>query len=261
MEKDLPELQDGQVLVKVDASTVNPSDRLFKDGLYFRVPLPATCGFDGTGRIVKVQGEQCAHLLNKRICFAFSGTWTQYFAVDAAKFNHFIIDEDVPLNCAASGVVNPLTVLGFYYTMKESNKHGIIHTAAASALGRQLNKLCISKGVPLLNIVRRKEQVELLKSEGATHIICTSDADWLDQFKAAVKEHNFDCLFDALGGGPIANQIFASMPVGSKCHVYGALEAKPLEIMATSLLSGLKVEGFLLFTWYAVAPSEIKKEI
>jgi len=94
----------------------------------------------------------------------------------------FEIDEDISIESAASGVINPLTALGFYYTFKENNlKGGIIHTAAASALGRQFNKLCISKGVPLLNIVRRKEQAELLKSEGATHVVVTSEANWVEQ--------------------------------------------------------------------------------
>jgi NADPH2:quinone reductase len=59
----------------------------------------------------------------------------------------------------------------------------MINTAAASALGRMLNKYCQKENIPLLNIVRRKEQVEILKQEGATHIINTSDADWLDQYK------------------------------------------------------------------------------
>lgn len=154
-------------MVKVQASTINPSDRLFIDGLYFQRDLPATCGLEGTGKIVKANGEGLDSFVGKRICFTNTGTWSEYVVLNAKASAYFEIDEEVSVSSAASGIVNPLTVLGFYYTLKEHNKHGLIHTAAASALGRQLNKLCISKGVPLLNIVRRKEQVELLKSEGA----------------------------------------------------------------------------------------------
>ena len=56
-------------------------------------------------------------------------------------------------------------------------KKGIIHTAAASALGRMLNKRCQTMGIPLLNIVRKEEQAELLKKEGAKHVIITK-GDW-----------------------------------------------------------------------------------
>ena len=79
-------------------------------------------------------------------------------------------------------------------------KKGIINTAAASALGRMLNKRCQTMGIPLLNIVRKEEQAELLKKEGAKHVI-TTKGDWEDQYKTAIKDHGFNILFDCLGGG------------------------------------------------------------
>ena len=90
----------------------------------------------------------------------------------------FVIDEDVELTSAASGVVNPLTVIGMIDKYnKTPDKKGLIHTGAASALGRMLNKYCQTLGIPLLNIVRREEQAALLKSEGAEHVIVTK-GDW-----------------------------------------------------------------------------------
>lgn len=75
----------------------------------------------------------------------------------------FEIDKDVPSSSASSGIVNPLTVIGFVEHFKTLKCKGIIHTAAASALGRMLNKLCQKENIPLLNIVRREEHAELLK--------------------------------------------------------------------------------------------------
>ena len=90
----------------------------------------------------------------------------------------FVIDEDVDLTSAASGVVNPLTVIGMIDRYnKTPGKKGIMHTAAASALGRMLNKYCKTLGIPLLNIVRREEQAALLESEGAKHVIITK-GEW-----------------------------------------------------------------------------------
>ena len=125
-------------------------------------------GLEGTGRVVEANGEDFQTWVGKRVCFTQdgSGSWGEYAVSNPNTV--FAIDEDVPLHCAASGIVNPLTVVGMTEIFNATpNKKGIIHTAAASSLGRMLNKLCISLGIPLLNIVRREEHAVLLKSEGA----------------------------------------------------------------------------------------------
>lgn len=160
----LPQLQDfpkpvpseGQLLIKVEGSTINPSDRMRIGGTYFPVPLPATMGLEGTGRVVEANGENIQNWVGKRVCFVQggSGSWGEY-AVSTPQ-HVFAIDEDVPLVSAASGIVNPLTVIGMTEVWEATpGKVGIIHTAAASALGRMLNKRCQTLGIPLLNIVRR----------------------------------------------------------------------------------------------------------
>lgn len=166
-------------MVKVDASTINPSDRIFIAGNYFNRPLPTGAGLEGVGHVVKVHSADQEHLVGKRVSFLTgTGSWSEY----ATSSLYFVIDEDVPLSSAASGVVNPLTVLGFIWQVKTKGHSGIIHTAAASALGRQLNKICQTNKIPLLNVVRRKEQADLLRSEGAEHVLVT-EGDWQPQYK------------------------------------------------------------------------------
>jgi len=101
-------------------------------------------------------------------------------------------------------------------------KKGIIHTAAASSLGRMLNKRCQKLGIPLLNIVRREEQAQLLLKEGAKHVIVTK-GDWQTEYKAAIKEHGFNIFFDALGGGPVLEDLITGLGPNSWVHVYGIL--------------------------------------
>lgn len=107
-----------------------------------------------------------------------NGTWAEYTVANVQ--NCWVVDEDVPIESAASGVINPITVVGFVSTFRKWNNRGskgkgLINTAAASALGRMLNKFCQKENIPLLNIVRRAEQVKILQNEGAKHIINTSD--------------------------------------------------------------------------------------
>lgn len=162
------------MLIKVEASTINPADRLKLAGVYFTEPLPAVLGLEGTGRVVKAEGENLQGWVGKRVSFFQSGagTWGEY-SIAVPSFA-IPIDEDIPIESAASGLVNPLTVIGMTdIYQKFPDGKGIIHTAAASALGRMLNKRCKRLGIPLLNIVRRQEQADLLKAEGAEHVIVT----------------------------------------------------------------------------------------
>jgi len=171
----IPELAAGQILVELEGSTVNPSDRFLIQGGYFKIPLPNPAGLEGVGRVIKVNGENVGQWKDKRVSFCtHGGAWSQYIALDPNVAIIFEIDGDVELPSAASGVVNPLTVIGMIHVLNATNgKKGIIHTAAASALGRMLNKRCQRMGIPLLNIVRREEQAQLLKKEGAKHVIIT----------------------------------------------------------------------------------------
>jgi NADP-dependent 3-hydroxy acid dehydrogenase YdfG len=59
--------------------------------------------------------------------------------------------------------VNPLTAIVMLDKVKSANIKAIIHTAAASSLGRMMNRLFNSEGIPIINVVRREEQIDLLK--------------------------------------------------------------------------------------------------
>jgi NADPH:quinone reductase len=218
-----PEPKEGQLLIRVEGTTINPSDRMRLTGSYFPVPLPATMGLEGTGRVIEAKGEALQHWVGKRVSFvqAGLGTWGEFSLADPERT--FEIDEDVSLTSAASGIVNPLTVIGMTKIFGHTKgKKGIIHTGAASALGRMLNKYCQTLGIPLLNIVRREEQAELLKKEGAKHVIITK-GDWQEEYKAAIKEHGFNVFFDALGGGETLEALISGLGSNSWVHIYGAL--------------------------------------
>lgn len=133
----------------------------------------------------------------------------------------------------------------------------MINTAAASALGRMLNKYCQKEKIPLLNIVRRKEQVEILKQEGATHIINTSDADWLDQYKDAIKTHGFNVLFDAIAGGEITDKLISNLPSAGVAFIYGKLSTENLVVSKPLIFSGgAQITSFLLFEWLPTVSKE-----
>jgi NADPH:quinone reductase-like Zn-dependent oxidoreductase len=108
---------------------------------------------------------------------------------------------------AASAYVKPLTALGMMETARREGHKGLVHTAAASNLGQILNRLCQADGIPLVNIVRNEEQVQILKGLGAKHIVNSAQASFRDDLVSALKATGATLAFEAIGGGKLAGQI------------------------------------------------------
>jgi NADPH2:quinone reductase len=146
----------------------------------------------------------------------------------------------------ASSFVNPMTALGMVETMRLENHAALVHTAAASNLGQMLVRLCKEEQVPLVNIVRRPEQVDLLRSAGAGYVVNSSAPDFMADLTAALTETSATLAFDATGGGRLASQILTCMEAaasaaagsysryGSSVHkqvyIYGSLDRGPTEL-------------------------------
>jgi NADPH:quinone reductase-like Zn-dependent oxidoreductase len=114
-----PVPKEGELLVKVEAATINPSDKARLTDDYEKKPLPFPPGYEGVGRVIEAKGADFQKYVGKRVCFiANAGSWAEYTTTPM----FFEIEDDVPVSSAASGVVNPLTVLAMIYTVK-AKKH------------------------------------------------------------------------------------------------------------------------------------------
>src|SRR6201997_1846394 len=86
----------------------------------------------------------------------------------------------------ASWFVNPLTALGMTETMRREGHKALVHTAAASNLGQMLNRLCLADGIALVNVVRSPAQADLLRAQGATHVLDSSAEGFKDALADAI---------------------------------------------------------------------------
>ncbi len=270
---DVPELKSEEVLVRVDASPINPSDLglLFGmadmttakqsgsdtspvitadvppnivKGLAARLDQSLPVGNEGGGVVVAAgESELAQSLLGKTVGILGGAMYTQFRALKAKQC--LVMPEGTTGAEAASCFVNPLTALGMTETMKAEGHKALVHTAAASNLGQMLNKICLADGIELVNIVRKQEQVDVLKAIGAKHVCNTSDGDFMEQLTNALAETGATVAFDATGGGPLAGQILTAMEraanmtakeysrYGSTTHkqvyIYGGLDRRPTE--------------------------------
>jgi NADPH:quinone reductase len=234
-----PQPAPDEVVVRVEASPLNPSDI----GLLFGAADIATAKVSGSGAaaVVTMQIPEramkaMAGRLGQSMPVGNEGSGVVVAAGDSDAARAFLgktvaalggamysqyrclkLDQCLPLPAGtkpsegASCFVNPLTALGMVETMRREGHKALVHTAAASNLGQMLNRICIEDGIGLVNIVRKPEQAALLKSQGAKHVCDTSSPDFLEQLTQALVETGATIAFDAIGGGKLAGQILGCM--------------------------------------------------
>jgi NADPH:quinone reductase-like Zn-dependent oxidoreductase len=261
-EASVPAPEPHEVVVRVEAAPINPSDlgMLFAGADLSQVtasgtaarpvataPLPAgaaraaaaragqslPAGNEGAGTVVAAGSSDAARaLLGKVVAVAGGGMYAQYRCVAAAACLE--LPAGARAADGAAAFVNPLTALGMVETMRMEGHTGLVHTAAASNLGQMLSRLCIEEQVPLVSIVRSAAQADLLRSAGATWV-CDSTAETftadLTQALAATKA---TIAFDAIGGGQLASRILACMEgaisAGAEFSRYGSAVHKQVYI-------------------------------
>ena len=242
---DVPTPSDDEVLIKVEASPINPSDlgllisfaadldsissqgsgddTVTSMGIHPglmqsmkpRIDKSMKVGNEGGGVIVDA-GKNAKNLIGKTVGVAGGAMYSQYRCLPAMSC--LVMNEGTTSAEAASSFVNPLTALGFTETMKLENHSALVHTAAASNLGQMLVKICLADDIPLVNIVRKEEHVKLLKNLGAKYICNTSDENFMKNLIDCLVETGATLGFDATGGGnegKLAGQILSAMEVAA----------------------------------------------
>merc|ERR1719223_1155350 len=168
-------------------------------------------GSEGSGVVVAAGASaEGASMFVKWVAMCSGGCYAQYAKTAVGDAMFAVLPDDVTGAEGASMFVNPPTVVGFVHTMKEEGHKAIVHTAAASQLGRMLVKHCKEEGVPLVNIVRKEEGVATLRALGAEHVVNSSAETFKEDLLAAINATGATIAFDATGGGTLANDILAA---------------------------------------------------
>jgi NADPH:quinone reductase len=235
----MPQPKDHEVLVKVLATPINPSDlglmvgaadvssarAITRDGLpgaamdvpeagmrfmASRVGQAMPIGNEGCGVVVAAGASEAAQaLMGKTVALIGGEIYAEYRCLAAMAC--MPLPEGTAPEDGASCFVNPLTSLGFTETMKLEGYKGIVHAAAASNLGQMLVKICKADGIPLVNIVRSQAQVDLLKGIGAEIVLDSTSSTFAEDLTEAIYQTEAFLGFDPIGGGKLAGQILGCM--------------------------------------------------
>jgi NADPH:quinone reductase-like Zn-dependent oxidoreductase len=298
-----PEPGPDEVVVRVEASPINPSDLGLLTGaadlatvkasgskgspvitakvpeagmkaMAGRLDQSMPVGNEGAGVVIRTgSSDKAKALMGKTVSTIGGAMYAQYRTVRVGEC--MPLPEGTTAAEGASWFVNPLTSLGMTETMRREGHKALVHTAAASNLGQMLNKICIKDGIALVNIVRSKEQADLLRKIGAKYVVDSTSPTFMDDLTNALAETGATIAFDAIGGGRLAGQILTAMEAainktakvysryGSNVHkqvyIYGSLDPRPVELnRAFGMAWGLG--GWLLFPFLMkIGPADVQR--
>ncbi|MEQ8741848.1 NADH oxidase [Parasphingorhabdus sp.] len=260
---DVPELKEHEVVVRMEAVPINPSDlglltaaanmdtvrsetvdghpalvadvdAAMQPFFKGRAGKKLAAGNEGAGTVVAAGSSGAAQALMGKVVTIVGGEMYRTHRVMPAMMC-VPLPEGAPAKEGASLFVNPMTVQGFLNTMRAEGHEALVHTAAASNLGQMLAKLCLKEGVDLVAIVRSDAQKKILTDIGLTHVIDSSKDDFMDKLIAALAETGATLGFDAIGGGKMASYILTAMEKaaalrGAEFSVYGSTVNKQVYI-------------------------------
>ena len=276
-EAERPTPGEDEVIIEIEATPINPSDlglligpgdintlkaedskiimdvpKAIMGAMEPRLNKPMPVGNEGSGVVIEA-GVNAQELLGKVVSVVGGGMYTQYRCLPAASC--MVMNEGTEPRDCASSFVNPLTALGMVETMKMEGHTALVHTAAASNLGQMLVKICKDDGVQLVNIVRKQEHVDLLKSFGAQFVCNSSDDGFMEQLTSAITETKATLAFDATGGGELAGKILACMEAAARKNAteyspYGSTDHKQVYIYGALNQSGITLPNNRSFGMY-----------
>ena len=296
-----PEPAEDEVVVRIEATPINPSDLGLligpadmstavasgsKESPVITAKMPEAAlkmmgarldqslpvGNEGAGTVIRTGSSDAAKALMGKLVSVIGGAmYTQYRTVKARDV--MPLPAGTTAADGASWFVNPLTALGMTETMRRENHKALVHTAAASNLGQMLNKICIKDGISLVNIVRSKEQADILHKIGAKYVVDSTSPSFMEDLTAALVETGATIAFDAIGGGKLAGQILTAMEIAAnktakeysrygsnvfkQVYIYGSLNTGPTELSRAFGLTW-SVGGWLLTPFLQkIGPADI----
>lgn len=250
----LPRPQAGQVLIRMAAAPINPSDLGSLSGASYsgQRQFPFTPGLEGSGTVIEAGEGTMPRLLNGRrvACSALltgNGTWAEYMATSAQLC--IPLNKNVSLEQGTMLLVNPLSALAMFEIATRGKHRAIVSTAAASALGGMILRLGKRRHIPVIHVVRRQAQVDWIRGQGGEHILNSSDTDFIEQLRTMAHKLHATLLLDAISGS-MTQQLAEAAPFGSTILLYSRLSDQECIIDSrTALIKNLHFDGWFLANW------------
>lgn len=245
-ESPIPTPKSHEVLIRVTARNINPSDIMFVRGMYGITPkLPSSAGFEASG-VVEKSDEAGKLKPGTRVMFTAIGTWREYLCMPAALV--IPVPDAMPDEVACQAFVNPMTAFAMVEKSGLQAGEWLLLTAGASAFGKFAIQMAKAKGIKVAATVRHDAQKEVLEKLGADLVVNT-ETEKIQKIIPEQTEGGVHVIFDAVGG-MLGAKALSCLRFKGKMMVFGALALDNMPINSGLMIfKDLKIEGFWLSTW------------
>ena len=253
--------REGEAIVSVEATPINPSDLLVLSGLYGALPrLPTIPGKEGVGRVLEVGPNGTGLERGARVLLPLGcGAWRERLKVRVEDL--IPAPEGVGAAKLAMATLNPLCAASLLDAIvKLEPGDWIVQNAAGSALGRWIIELAKQRGVKTVNVVRRASDIDALRALGA-NVVLVDGAELGKRIMAATRGAQIRLGLDAVAGAA-TTRLASCLGRGATIVSFGMLSGEPGHIATNDLMfRDIKLRGFWLASHLATMPKEAPREI
>mgnify|MGYP005636600185 FL=1 len=236
---------DGEVIIEIMASAINPADLLMIEGRYPGPTPPAPLGIEGAGRIVEVGNGVESLQASDHVMSLERANWAERVRVAAGRV--IKVPGALSLADAAMLKANPPSahlMLSDYVDLEPGE--WVIQNAANSAVGRHVIRLAQARGLKTVNIVRREPLVSELEGLGAD-VVVVDGGDLAKRVRAKTgKDGAIRLGIDAVGGHA-THRLADCLSDGATVVNYGYLSGEPCMLEPShTIVRGISLTGFWL---------------
>ena len=251
-----PQLQDGEVLIKVECSSVHPADAMMVQGVYSRgATFPFRVGLVGIGHVIerKKTGFSGWLIRNKRVVFAMPqgtfGSWAE--CITTLPSLCFPLPDALPSEAAVNLLSNGATAVGVVKFLKKARTRGAIITGAAGDFGRLVRHQLRAEGMIAICVVRSHKQVMQLSTEGEKYVLDFSLPDFDDQLAKLTSSLSITGAVDTIAGN-LPERLLRAMPLKTNVIMIGRLSGEKIEVdaMEPMISKSGTILGFNIDHWY-----------
>ncbi|KAH8900086.1 NAD(P)-binding protein [Thozetella sp. PMI_491] len=201
----VPELKEGEILVKNELIGVNYIDIYFRSGLYKVPSYPLLTGQEAAGTVVAVHPSVSKFKVGDRVIYLHANSYAQFNAVPTSK-TLLPLPEGIAPESALAALLQGLTALTLIREaglvtperVASENPWTLVH-AAAGGTGGMLVQILRAFGARIIATAGSNEKVELARQSGAQYVINSQEEDVTARVKEITGGHGADIIFDGVG--------------------------------------------------------------
>lgn len=257
----VPQPGPDQVRIRTILAPIHNHDLWTVRGNYgYKPELPAIGGSEAVGFIDALGDRVTGFQLGQRVSVAsVHGSWAEYFLAPVAAL--VPVPDAIPDEAAAQLIAMPFSAVMLLEFLEVKSGDWVAQNTANGAVGKMLAMLAASRGVNVVNLVRRDAGVDELAALGIGNAVSTASDGWQDRVRAITGDAPIRAGVDSIGGAA-SGALLALLGEGGLLVSFGSMTGEPMQLSSGDLIfKQAVVKGFWASKIRSVIPAETRQRL